>query len=226
MEYSFKDKLLRALSDCGIAGRGQGKWLADELGVTPKATSKWLTGESEPKQSRWPEIAAKLGKPNNYFYPGHSEQNVTNIEQYDTSAKLIDIPYYKEQNLIKDFDLSRTHGEVSMLTFHKDWLDKMNLKPADLVRVICRTDVIDSKIREGDIALVNTSKNGIGDVEDGKFYAINYQGEARIKRIVKRFDGSLIIKAADSRSDDEVVEPGMTDRLDIIGRVVWVGGEM
>lgn len=139
----------------------------------------------------------------------------------------VSIPYYRESHLsagngyVVDID-----KETDLLTFQAAWLRKMSLQPEYLVVVRCKGDSMEPRIKDDDIVLVNTQVHDFKSIEDGKIYAINYAGEARIKRLIKRFDGSLVI-SSDNQSpeySDEIVTPDMADQLKIIGKAVWVGG--
>ena len=56
----FAARLKEALEHAGLSGRGEGARLAKIAGVTPKAASKWLNGESRPSHDKLCAIARHL----------------------------------------------------------------------------------------------------------------------------------------------------------------------
>lgn len=71
----FRLRLLAALRDFGVPQHGQGKWLADKTGHTPKGVGKWLNGESMPQPEKWADLAHDLNKPRSYFYESLGSEN-------------------------------------------------------------------------------------------------------------------------------------------------------
>ncbi|MDB5978756.1 MAG: cI, partial [Nevskia sp.] len=71
--------------------------------------------------------------------------------------------------------------------------------------------------------LVNMADRSI---KSGEVYAIAVEDELRVKRLVRRTDGSLEVKS-DNPSPQyptEILEGTRIERLNVIGRVVWRGG--
>lgn len=61
MSAEFGDRLQKALKHGGVKKHGSGAWLHRLTGVTPKAASKWLNGESTPRREKIIQIAAPPG---------------------------------------------------------------------------------------------------------------------------------------------------------------------
>ncbi|NLD14488.1 MAG: helix-turn-helix transcriptional regulator [Gammaproteobacteria bacterium] len=61
LRAEFSARLKRALSHSGVSEWGAGVRLAEIAGVTPKASSKWLTKESIPSRANMVKIADALG---------------------------------------------------------------------------------------------------------------------------------------------------------------------
>lgn len=140
------------------------------------------------------------------------------------NIEFTDIPYYRNT------EISAGNGSVihsddasGSLTYRKDWIKQNGWTPAKLVVVRCKGDSMEPRVGDGDIVLINTA---FEKINDNKIYAINYAGEAKIKRLVKRFDGSLVIRSDNQSPEykDEVVPKEMLNNLKIIGQAVWVGG--
>ena len=57
MDEQWRNTLRAAMREKRISQ----EQLAEKLGVTQGAVSKWLLGKAAPEDSRWPEIAAAVG---------------------------------------------------------------------------------------------------------------------------------------------------------------------
>ena len=77
-------------------------------------------------------------------------------------------------------------------------------------------------IRDGDLVLINLA---LTTLSDGEVYALRYFDQLRLKRLFRRFDGSLILRSDNPRYEDEVVPPEYLDgNVGIIGKVVYRSG--
>ena len=70
---------------------------------------------------------------------------------------------------------------------------------------------------DGDCILIDCSK--IEKIENGAIYAIAYDHELMVKRLIKEF-GKLIIKSENPAYHDVVLEAEAANRVYIIGRVI------
>lgn len=61
MSAEFGDRLQKDLKHGGVKKHGSGAWLHRLTGVTPKAASKWLNGESTPRREKIIQIANETG---------------------------------------------------------------------------------------------------------------------------------------------------------------------
>lgn len=142
------------------------------------------------------------------------------------SPTFIDIPYYQEA------ELSMGNGTVihddehpgRTLSFQQHWLDSLNLDPQHLVVVKCVGRSMEPRIFDQDVVLIN--KN-IESIEDGAIYALNFAGQAKLKRLITRSDGSLIIRS-DNKDEfpDEIIEEHESSQLKIVGKAVWIGSTL
>jgi len=87
----FQARLLAALRDLDVPEYGQGVWLADEMGISPKAAGKWIGAESMPQPDKWADLAIKLKKPASYFYEHLDSCNSdTGLSEIDISKRIDD----------------------------------------------------------------------------------------------------------------------------------------
>lgn len=185
-------------------------FFADALGIS----YMWLaTGLGDMMASG---LLASAGRTSSPSKPGEGLLASANLT-VGSENQFFDVPYFKNTPHSED----STHK----LSFRREWLERMELDPINLVVVPCRGDSMGPRIRDGDVVLINKD---VQMLEDGGIYAINYGGEARIKRLIKRFDGSLIIRSDNKSPEytDEIVTEDMADQLKIIGKAVWVAGNL
>ncbi|MCG8608929.1 MAG: helix-turn-helix domain-containing protein [Pseudomonadales bacterium] len=139
------------------------------------------------------------------------------------------IPFYDEVELSMGDGRVVYHEEPEkFLTFRSDWLKNMDVDPQHAVVVTCKGDSMLDRIQDGDAALIKTD---ITEIEDDRCYAINYGGDAKLKRLLKRVNGDLIIRSdnndpSENKWPDEIVKPEQADELRIIGMAVWIAGKV
>lgn len=117
---------------------------------------------------------------------------------------------------------SLTYGEDTLdyLAFQEGWLRSRGVNPV-AARVITATgDSMEETIRDGDVLLVDTS---IDRVKDNAIYIVNYGDVVLVKRVHRRFNGSLQLISDNPRYPSEDVSAGEVDLVSIAGRVMWFG---
>lgn len=97
------------------------------------------------------------------------------------------------------------------------YLQQRNIRPHNARRVKIIGDSMEPTLYHGDSALVD-----IGDTEirDGKVYVLRYGDGFRTKRLLKRFDGSIVLVSDNKKYPEEVVtEEQAAQFITILGRV-------
>lgn len=213
----------RWMNERGLSGSD----LSQLSGVTQATIHRITTGESrDPRRSNIEKLAHVMGHTADeaYYLAEKPDGVYEEVSEYAASHVFVDIPYYR------DTELSAGHGAVvhsedltGSLSFRRDWLRGLGLNEADLCVVKCAGESMEPNVRDGDIVLINQQDKTI---RDGCVYALNYAGDARLKRLTRRFDGSLIIKSDNHAPEfsDELVTPELSDSLIVIGKAVWRGG--
>lgn len=145
-------------------------------------------------------------------------------ESAPSVTEFVDVPYYREAAFSAGAG-SQIYDEdaETSLTFQTSWLQQMGLRSGELCVIRCRGDSMEPRIHDGDVILIDKASR---DVQDSAVYAINYAGEAKLKRLFKKLDGSVLIKSDNPKYGDEVVPASedMASQLNIIGKAVWIGG--
>jgi len=118
------------------------------------------------------------------------------------------------------------HSEqvVDHLAFRAEWVrTELGTSPRHLILISAIGDSMEPSLRAGDLLLVDRS---VEHVHQDAVYAIALNGELRIKRIQRLFDGTLIIKSDNPSYRTEELTPDQAEQLRIVGRVVWSGRRM
>jgi phage repressor protein C with HTH and peptisase S24 domain len=155
--------------------------------------------------------------------------SLTKVLEWQNKEDLTDFVYIKYVSC----KLSAGTGELvygetekTPRAMHKSWLLEKGVKAEDLVAFKISGWSMSPYIEDGDIVMINTNTNGLCIV-DNAAYAIRYGDELRVKRLVRRFDGSVVIKSDNPDKGvypDETLNAESAADLVVLGKVVWRGG--
>lgn len=106
------------------------------------------------------------------------------------------------------------------MAFLWSWLQHKKLNPKNLFTVDIVGDSMEPNIKDGSVVTIDRSFNTLEQVQSERVYAIRYGDELRIKRLVKRLDGALIIKSDNPKYDPETIEITQLEHISIIGKYV------
>jgi len=111
---------------------------------------------------------------------------------------------------------------VDYLLFSEDFVRSALRRRREALALIEATgDSMEPTIRDGELLLVDTDATGI---QSGRVYVIAVDEDLLVKRVIKRVDGSLLIKSDNPAYDPEVMRPGTNEPARIVGQVIWQGG--
>lgn len=101
--------------------------------------------------------------------------------------------------------------------YRRDWFTKEGINPTRVRRFRVTGNSMEPFVYAGDHVLVNLAET---EVIDGKVYALRYDAELRIKRLLRHLDGTLILRSDNPQYVDEMVPPALVaTHISIIGRV-------
>jgi phage repressor protein C with HTH and peptisase S24 domain len=116
----------------------------------------------------------------------------------------------------------RSDNIVDFIAFSEVYLRQtLRRNPKNLALLTASGDSMDPTIRDGDLLLVDTSARRI---ETSRIYVLAIGGGLLVKRMDLRRDGSVLIKSDNPIYDAEVVPPGETGTLTVLGQVIWQAG--
>lgn len=190
--------------------------LGKKLSVTPQSVQQWESDKTSPRGKRLDLLSEALLCSKEWLVFGNKEAN--GVEK----TRFSNIP-------VLDVELAAgfgTHIETESVTSHipiaQDWITDNNLNTASLAAVMVSGDSMSPRIMSGDMLLIDTSDRLPAS---GKVYAIATEDDLRVKRLMRRTDGSWVI-SSDNKHDpafqDEIISHHNFERLRIIGRAVRV----
>lgn len=217
------------------AGLNQSE-LARRLSVSPQAVQKWESEVSTPRGKRLDDIAAALNTSVAYLVAGEllartdrTESNASilgPIDVWDDDTPLdddeVEVPFLKEVEL--SAGSGRTVVEQShkqRLRFGKLTLRRQGVQPGDAVCVTVSGNSMEPVLPDKSTVGVD---QGSTSVVDGKMYAIDHDGQLRVKTLYRLPGGGIRMRSfnRDEHPDEEYTAQEMADQnIHIKGKVFW-----
>ncbi|MBT5229592.1 MAG: helix-turn-helix domain-containing protein [Methylococcales bacterium] len=188
--------------------------------VSKAAVSQWERGLANPDVNVVLALEKALNINPRWLINGEDDRQ--ELDKGD-----VEVPFFKEVSFAAGHGshLEDHNQTTDSLTFKKNWLDEKGYQKEQLLVVYARGDSMQPRICDGDVLLV---KSGETNIIDGAVYALNYAGNAKVKRLSLKYDGALMMSSDNTHPQykDELIPASDTEQLNIIGRVVWVGGDL
>ncbi|MBC2659782.1 LexA family transcriptional regulator [Pseudomonas sp. MSSRFD41] len=238
---AFAARLKEALASNGLAEWGAGARLAKMAGVTPKASSKWMNGESMPGGAKMLALAKALSVRVEWLEYGRGSMTdsktpdpIPTPQDDSLSFRYFDLPSDPSYTGINQHTAraaagdgeENTHVEIrGILAFKSEWLRLNRLNPKHLDVIYANGNSMEPTISSGDVLLIDRSKI---EPKDGQIFAMYSEAKGTIvKRLIQSdFDGWLIRSDNPDKTKygDQTLSDEDINEVRIIGRVVWRGG--
>lgn len=157
--------------------------LAEILHTTPAVISNW---KSRGMPADWhARAAASVGVTvDELLNGGRRTEPQGEMVDLDMHPDLVTIRRVelKLQAGVSGFALETDETAGPPIYFRADWLQSKGYKPYDLVALKIVGQSMEPTLYANDMVVVNTSDK---EPRDGRVYAVNYEGEAVIKRMVR-----------------------------------------
>jgi len=210
--------------------------LAKATGVSPSAFRKWLKGVAEPGRDRLVALAEATGISLSWLARGEGEMpdlaslaararypTITNLAASRDIAQFLLLPKRAEAAAAGSGD----HGSeepTEFLGFRHDWLrDTFGREPGTLVLEIAVGESMEPDIHDGDALLVDTTDRTFRNFG---IYVIEARKERLVKRVQRKFDGSLILISDNPKYQPELIPAELAKEVRVVGRVIWRGGRI
>jgi phage repressor protein C with HTH and peptisase S24 domain len=113
---------------------------------------------------------------------------------------------------------------TEFIGFRHDWLRTTFARdPGDLALEIAVGESMEPAIRSGDLLLLDTTDRRFRNFG---IYVIEVRGERLVKRVQRKFDGSLILISDNGLYQPESIPADLAKEVQVVGRVIWRGGQV
>lgn len=170
--------------------------MARFIGVSPQAVQKWVAGDSEPRGKNLDLAAEFLGVTPAHLkfgivmdqHPGAAGSltagmlQVRGVERGDPSLTQIMKVKFKVQAGITGFQVEPEDHDGDTMGVPTEWIRGQRFLMQDLKAIVVRGESMEPALFDGDVIVVNTADKSL---VDGTVYAVNYEGEVVVKRMVR-----------------------------------------
>ncbi len=106
--------------------------------------------------------------------------------------------------------------------FRRRWAERLGIRPDNSATIVAEGDSMEPRICDGDSLVVDYKQTTI---QDGKIYALSWQGEFFVKRLYKEPGGVVVLHSDnEAKYPERRLLPEHLAELEVIGRVVAVSG--
>lgn len=188
---------------------------AREAGLSDSLMRKYLNG-SYPGLDRLVRLAEAGGVSVQWLATGQE----TGFPEVAT-PRAIDGQASPNEDFVRIQAYPDTGKSAALLpAFNQAWLKREGLVPQQLVYVLVEGNAMAPTMREDDLVLVDTSQDTV--THDGAYVLHNSSG-IMIKRLQFDLEGGLRVCSDNPDFKDQQLSSKAAERLDILGRVVWLG---
>lgn len=208
VDDSYQSRLKDIVDEIGIRA------VQNYTGMKKPTIYKWISGENRPPLLPIVKLCHAIGKPVEWLMSGDDIPNESDASSFSLIPR-INI----KASLGPGYDVDEEQV-VGHYAFSKNWLSYKNIDPKSSLLIKAVGESMNPTIQNNDTCLVDLKSN---HPKDGKIYAISLLGSAKIKRVVFKMDGSIILRSDNPDFEDEVITHEELESLKIVGRVVWFG---
>jgi phage repressor protein C with HTH and peptisase S24 domain len=210
--------------------------LAKATGVSPSAFRKWLKGVAEPSRDRLVALAEAAGVNVSWLAQGEGEEpdllilaarahspQSADLAANPSIAQFLVLPKRREA-AAAGAGRPVTNVPTEFIGFRHDWLRAtFDRYPGDLILEIAVGESMEPDIRNGDLLLIDTTDQTFRNFG---VYVIEARGERLVKRVQRKFDGSLILISDNTVYQPELIPADLAKEVQVVGRVIWRGGQV
>lgn len=209
--------------------------LAKAAGVSPSALRKWLRGEAEPSRERLISFADAAGVEIAWLVRGEGGQpNLKDVStrRHEGAGRDGTEPPSDEFLLLPHRPKAAAAGAgkpapeypAEFIAFRHDWIRSVfELDPAQVMLISAAGNSMEPGIRDGDLLLVDTRES---DFTEFGIYVFEARGERLVKRVQRKFDGTLYVISDNTVYQPEVISSELAKEIKVVGKVIWRGGSV
>lgn len=203
--------------------------------MSPSAFRKWLKGAAEPSRDRLVALAEAAGISVAWLAQGEgNEPDLASLAARARSAHTTDLPGLnlsqflvlppKPEAAAAGSGYQRAEALTDFIGFRHDWLRlTFGRRPDEIILEIAVGESMEPNIRNGDLLLVDSADQTFRNFG---IYVIEVRGERLVKRVQRKFDGSLILISDNKVYQPESIPAELAKEVQVVGRVIWRGGQI
>jgi transcriptional regulator with XRE-family HTH domain len=203
---------------------GGKKNLAKAIGISESQLYRYISGDSHPTVEPLAAIARCGSVRLDWLVLGEGPTGILGEindpeAAYNGKADYLQIEEYAE-NGIKPVNLSS--DEIGLFHFNRKWFVKNGFNVESLRLIRAHGDAMAPTIDNGDLIVIDISQQKFnGDA----FYLLRVDTRLLVaKRIQHTADNGLVIVNDNPAYRDQHIAPDQKNTLDIVGKIIWVGG--
>ena len=215
--------LTQRLRTCSkIAGSGEA--LAKRASIPRRTLETYLSGRAEPKISRLIAIANAVNVSIDWLATGDA---ILETPKSDEEAYYAHFPVHTCFPAMQDLTAARnalpTEAPRPPLSFDLAWLrQEFSAAPEDICAVVLGSEAMNPTLMPSNIVLVDLRNSG--HIFEEGLHLLRYGEGMVVRRLQRRPDGSVLL-SCDNPAYETVQLSGeeFTQKVEIIGRVIWFG---
>lgn len=208
--------------------------ISELTGVSRTTVSFWLAGTNGAKGKNLLALAKVLDCSPDWLSNGvgapeaHKQIQLAQIETWDDETPLNDeevyVPFLHEVELAAGSGrFAIEESDTARLRFFKKDLRHNGVQFSNAKCVSVSGNSMQPVLRDGATVGVNVGKNSLTDIVDGEMYAINHNGQLRVKQVY-RLPSGLRLRSfnRDEHPDEDYTFAEIQEQqISIIGHVFW-----
>ena len=226
LNMNISDRIKQRMQALGMKRAAE---LVKATGVSKGTVSQWLSDSSDPTGPNLLKLAKVLGVHPDWLLTGDGpepnaiESKLVAVEWESSSQdkdEFITVPLIDVELSAGDGSSAIVEVEKYELPFRRYTLNKQGVSPncIKVARVVGRS--MSPVLNDGDVVGIDTSKTKI---VDGDTYAIRDGELLRVKMLIERHDGGLLIRSFNNEEfpDEILTKDQRLERVTVLGRVWW-----
>lgn len=208
--------------------------ISERTGVSRTTVSFWLSGTNGAKGKNLLALAKALDCSPEWLSSGTEpvqagkQVSLSSIDAWDDETPLDDdevyVPFLEEVELAAGSGrFAIEESDSARLRFYKKDLRNNNVQFSNAKCVMVSGNSMVPVLRDGATVGINVGKNSLRDVVDGEMYAINHNGQLRVKQLYRLPTGIRLRSFnRDEHPDEDYTFQDIQDQqIVILGHVFW-----
>ncbi len=200
--------------------------LADKIGIKQQSVASIENGETKNPRKIF-EIAQALKCSVHWLKTGQQEPNASHLEgvtlwdeESEEEEDDVFLPFFKEAQLAAgDGRVVELDCDGKKLKFSLRSLKKLGVKPEEAACMSVWGNSMEPVLPDGATVAINT---GSTEIKDGKMYALDHDGMARVKIMYRLPGGGIRLRSFNTDEyPDEIYIGEDTNKIRVVGAVFW-----